>query len=562
MGAGIYLVWPAFYTDVTDTYRLNRSARLRTDLGGLYFNAIVAVAITAVWWFSGWDALLLVVAAQILQMVRQLAPMVRFDGYHVLADLTGVPDLFSRIGPIIASLWPTRWGDPRVAQLKWWARLIVTLWVLIVVPLLLFCLLALVLALPRLVGTALESLGREWEAAGLHWGAGEYVDGVGAVLAMGVVTLPIVAMVAILVSVFARVAKGLWRRTEGRPVRRVGAGSLVVAMALALAFAWWPNPERYAPIRPYEGGTLLNAVAAPLSAMGYEVPDTAPVQGGEVSAVLPSGPLPTEAEPQLALVLVPNESGTQTDGTSVATDPAWVFPFNKPLPPEPGDNQAFAENTTDGGITYDVAVAMVWVTDDDPVLNVNEAYAFASCSDCVTVAVAFQVVLIVGSADVIIPQNLSAAVNYECFECITAAIASQLVVTVDALPGVAEQIALADLWEEIMAFAESIPTLPLAEVISQLEDYKHQILEILEDVLPATSPESPTPSATAAPDAGSSPGAGSSATPEPSASSGSTPTNPDGSTDTTPTDSAAPTSQPTATPTPSPSPSLSPAGSP
>ena len=30
MGAGIYLVWPAFYTDVTDAYRLPRRSRLRS----------------------------------------------------------------------------------------------------------------------------------------------------------------------------------------------------------------------------------------------------------------------------------------------------------------------------------------------------------------------------------------------------------------------------------------------------------------------------------------------------------------------------------------------------
>ena len=34
--------------------------------------------------------------------------------------------------------------------------------------------------------------------------------------------------------------------------------------------------------------------------------------------------------------------------------------------------------------------------------------------DCRTVAVAFQVVLVVGSVDVVVPQNLSAAVNYAC----------------------------------------------------------------------------------------------------------------------------------------------------
>ncbi len=91
MGTGLYLVWPAFYTDVTDSYRLGRAGRLRVDLGGLYFNALVTVAMFVVWLVTGWDALLLILAAQLLQMVRQLAPMVRFDGYHVLADLTGSP---------------------------------------------------------------------------------------------------------------------------------------------------------------------------------------------------------------------------------------------------------------------------------------------------------------------------------------------------------------------------------------------------------------------------------------------------------------------------------------
>ena len=74
MGAGIYLVWPAFYTDVTDSYRLGRGARLRTDFGGLYFNALVALATFGVWAGVRWDGLLLLIATQILQMLRQLPP--------------------------------------------------------------------------------------------------------------------------------------------------------------------------------------------------------------------------------------------------------------------------------------------------------------------------------------------------------------------------------------------------------------------------------------------------------------------------------------------------------
>src|SRR3990170_3780935 len=435
MGAGWFLLWPAFYTDVTDTYRLSRAARLRTDLGGLYFNAIVAVVIATIWWVSGWDALLLVIAAQILQMIRQLAPLVRFDGYHLLADATGVPDLFSRIGPILTSFWPGRWNHPRVAQLKWWVRLIVTAWVIIVVPLLLIALVALVLAAPRLIGTALASVGREWTATGLHWSEGEVVDAAGAVLAMGVIVLPVLAMAVVFGRIVFSAGKGLWRRTDGRPVRRAGVSTLALAVGVALALVWWPIPERYQPVRPYEGGTLVDL--ASLSLSPTKLSGARPIEdGGEVTTVLhSSAPLPSEEEPQLALILVPRGS----DGAGGNPEEAWVFPFNEPLPPEPGDNQSLAVNTTDHSVTYEVAIAWVWAT-DDPVLNVNEAYAFASCSDCVTVAVAFQVVVIVGSADVVVPQNLSGALNYDCFRCITTAIASQLVVTVDSLPGVEQQL--------------------------------------------------------------------------------------------------------------------------
>ena len=129
-----------------------------------------------------------------------------------------------------------------------------------------------------------------------------------------------------------------------------------------------------------------------------------------------------------------------------------MFPFDRPLPPGEGDNQALAVNTTDGGTLYDVAFALVWA-DEDTVLNTNEAYALASCTGCQTVAVAFQVVLVLGQANVVVPQNLSAAVNYACVQCVTYALATQLVLTLsgslDADRATAE---LAPLWREIEAF--------------------------------------------------------------------------------------------------------------
>ena len=64
-------------------------------------------------------------------MVKQLSPVIRADGYHILADLTGVPDLFAHIGPTLRQLLPGR-NEPSALHGR--ARAIVTLWVLVVVP--------------------------------------------------------------------------------------------------------------------------------------------------------------------------------------------------------------------------------------------------------------------------------------------------------------------------------------------------------------------------------------------------------------------------------------------
>ncbi len=148
--------------------------------------------------------------------------------------------------------------------------------------------------------------------------------------------------------------------------------------------------------------------------------------------------------------------------------------------------------TDDNSVVYDLAFALVWVEDDE-VLNVNEAHAYASCSDCVAVAVAFQVVLIMDDAQVIVPQNLAVAANYDCYQCITAAIASQLVLSVQDEPGEEDLLALGDVWNQLLLFANTITSYTLAEITAQLEAFQAQIVAILANAPPVEG----TPSAAA-----------------------------------------------------------------
>ena len=53
IGMGLYVIYPAFFTDVTSSYRLDRAGRLRTDLGGVYFNAITSSASLGAYYADG-----------------------------------------------------------------------------------------------------------------------------------------------------------------------------------------------------------------------------------------------------------------------------------------------------------------------------------------------------------------------------------------------------------------------------------------------------------------------------------------------------------------------------
>ena len=308
MGTGLYLMWPAFYTDVTDSYRLGRGGRIRTDLGGLYFNAIVAVAIMGIWWATGYDALLLVVVTQILQMVRQLMPMVRFDGYHILADATGVPDLFQRIKPTLLGLLPWRRTDPEAQLLKPWARAVVTVWVLVTVPLLVFSMATMVLTLPRVLGTAWDNGWKQQAMLSHSVSTGDFADAAVRVVAIACIALPVLGIFYILQRLLRQFATGLWKRTRGKALQRGTALAAIAALLAGLAWAWWPGADTYRPVQPYERGTLSDATTAifPASSAGRMKEG----QAGRTVALWPKDARkPTREDPQLSMVLVPRQSG-------------------------------------------------------------------------------------------------------------------------------------------------------------------------------------------------------------------------------------------------------------
>ncbi|MBB2206304.1 HlyD family efflux transporter periplasmic adaptor subunit [Gluconacetobacter takamatsuzukensis] len=114
MGVAFLVLWPVLWTDTTDAWRLTRTRdRLVIDCAGMVAETLLAACASIVWSVlpdgplrDG--AFTLGSSTWILTLSVNLSPLMRFDGYYILSDLLGVPNLQER-----AFAW-TRWRTRRL----------------------------------------------------------------------------------------------------------------------------------------------------------------------------------------------------------------------------------------------------------------------------------------------------------------------------------------------------------------------------------------------------------------------------------------------------------------
>lgn len=242
MGAGLYLVYPMFYTDTTDSYRLGRWARVRTGLGGVYFNLISAVAVLALYWLTGQEFLLLVVPLINFDIIRQFLPFGRLDGYWVLSDLTGVPDFFSETGAFLRSVLPLP-GRKRgtLTHLKRWVKVSLALYLLIAIPVMAVMLVLLIYGVPRLLVALWTAAVQQAETMVQAPQQGNLALMVAALVQMMFLVLQAVAITYMLHTLIWRSLQGVWRWSKPSLPRRA-AGTLLTTGAVALlGFLWVPQ---------------------------------------------------------------------------------------------------------------------------------------------------------------------------------------------------------------------------------------------------------------------------------------------------------------------------------
>ncbi|HEU5001035.1 MAG TPA: MinD/ParA family protein, partial [Lapillicoccus sp.] len=215
IGVAVYVVYPAFFTDVTQSYRLGRGGRVRTDLGGVYFNALTIVGLTALYAQTHSPAVLLAIVFIHVEALQQLMPLGRLDGYFVVADLVGVPDLFGRIGPILRSAVPGRRVHPKVAELRRSTRAVVTLWVVVTGPVMLAIFGYLLWNAPSLTRQVVDAMRQQWALLQSSIDAGDAAGITLAALSLVLLPLPLLGLAVLVLGILRRIVAA-----AVRPLRR------------------------------------------------------------------------------------------------------------------------------------------------------------------------------------------------------------------------------------------------------------------------------------------------------------------------------------------------------
>jgi putative peptide zinc metalloprotease protein len=104
IGIALYVIYPVFYSNVSAAWTLRRWQRVVVDLGGVYFQLVVGAIYVAAYARTGWEPLRVATWLILGSCGFSLNPLLKFDGYWVVADALGVTNLSRQPARIVAHL--------------------------------------------------------------------------------------------------------------------------------------------------------------------------------------------------------------------------------------------------------------------------------------------------------------------------------------------------------------------------------------------------------------------------------------------------------------------------
>lgn len=107
MGVMLLVLTPCLYANVSDSWLLNSKwKRAFIAAAGMYVELVLASIAVFVWWFStpgmvNHLALNLIFVSSVSTLLFNANPLLRYDGYYILADLLEIPNLRSKATSIL-----------------------------------------------------------------------------------------------------------------------------------------------------------------------------------------------------------------------------------------------------------------------------------------------------------------------------------------------------------------------------------------------------------------------------------------------------------------------------
>jgi hypothetical protein len=96
IGLLLYIIFPAFYVNLSNAWRLRGKQRAVIDVGGIYFQLLTVIPLLLLFALTGRPYFCGVIYAVDWMVLFSLNPMFKFDGYWLLVDLTGIINLQRR----------------------------------------------------------------------------------------------------------------------------------------------------------------------------------------------------------------------------------------------------------------------------------------------------------------------------------------------------------------------------------------------------------------------------------------------------------------------------------
>ena len=122
IGVCIYFVFPALYVNLSRAWRLPGRQRAVIDIGGIYFQLLTTIPLFAIYLLTGNPYCTATIYSVDLMVLFSLNPILKFDGYWLLVDLSGLVNLQQRGLRVVVEL--AKWsvgaarGIPTLKQVE------------------------------------------------------------------------------------------------------------------------------------------------------------------------------------------------------------------------------------------------------------------------------------------------------------------------------------------------------------------------------------------------------------------------------------------------------------